>query len=287
MNSFMSWVGGKKAYVVEEAYTDDPAVGTTTTSIAQYIKAQYDMATEANPVPTYVLLVGDVQQIPAFSGQTGAHPTDLYYCEWTGDYLPDCYYGRFSAQTVEQLIPQIDKTLAYEQCALADLNYLDNAVMVAGTDAVHASTHADGQVNYLDSQYINENNGYVRVQKYLHDTDAKPEEIRAAIGQGAGLVNYTAHCGSYGWRDPRFDTTHIAALNNYGRYGFVLANCCQSGRYSASACFAEAMMRANNKGAVSYIGASADTYWDEDYYWAAFVQKFRLPQNMTVSIWAL
>ncbi|MBO4481476.1 MAG: hypothetical protein J5719_02870, partial [Bacteroidales bacterium] len=267
LQRFVAWKK-RKGFVVEEAYTDDPAVGTTTTSIAQYIKAQYDMATEANPAPTYVLLVGDVQQIPAFSGQTGAHPTDLYYCEWTGDYLPDCYYGRFSAQTVEQLIPQIDKTLAYEQCALADLNYLDNAVMVAGTDAVHASTHADGQVNYLDSQYINENNGYVRVQKYLHDTDAKSEEIRAAIGQGAGFVNYTAHCGSYGWRDPRFDTTHIAALDNYGRYGFVLANCCQSGRYSVSACFAEAMMRANNKGAVSYIGASADTYWDEDYNWA-------------------
>ena len=267
LQRFVTWKK-RKGFMVEEAYTDDPTVGKTAASIAQYIKNQYDMATEANPAPTYVLLVGDVAQIPAFTGKTGRHPTDLYYCEWTGDYLPDCYYGRFSAQNVAQLIPQIDKTLAYEQCALSDLSYLDDAVLVAGYDMTHSATYADGQMNYLSGQYINEANGYQHTQKYLHNTEVKPEVIRATIGQGAGFVNYTAHCGDYGWQNPRFDTTHIAALGNYGRYGFVLANCCQSGRYNASACFAEAMMRANNKGAVSYIGASNDTYWDEDYYWA-------------------
>lgn len=267
LQRFVAWKK-RKGFMVEEAYTDDPAVGKSTESIAQYIKSQYDMATETNPAPTYVLLVGDVEQIPAFSGQTGKHPTDLYYCEWTGDYLPDCYYGRFSAQTVEQLIPQIDKTLAYEQCALTDLSYLDDAVLVAGFDRTYSKKYADGQMNYLSEQYINEANGYVNIQKYLSEAGVKPEVIRAAVGQGAGFVNYTAHCGTVGWLDPRFDTSHIAALDNYGRYGFVLANCCQSGRFNVPACFAEAMMRANNKGAVSYIGASNDTYWDEDYYWA-------------------
>ena len=267
LQRFVTWKK-RKGFIVEEAYTDNPAVGKTAESIAQYIKTQYDMATESNPAPTYVLLVGDVEQIPAFRGKTGGHPTDLYYCEWTGDYLPDCYYGRFSAQTVAQLIPQIDKTLAYEQCALPDLNYLDNAVLVAGYDRTHSPTYANGQMNYLSEQYINEDNGYVNAQKYLYGMETKPEDIRAAIGQGTGFLNYTAHCGNYGWQNPRFDTTHIAALDNYGKYGFVLANCCQSGLYTTPACFAEAMMRANNKGAVSYIGASNDTYWDEDYYWA-------------------
>lgn len=267
LQRFILWKK-RKGYLVEEAYTDDPAVGKTNSSIKRYIQEQYNSATESNPAPTYVLLVGDVEQIPAFEGKEGKHPTDLYYCEWTGDYLPDCFYGRFSAQTVAQLIPQIDKTLAYEQCNLEDLGYLDHAVLVAGIDNTYGASHADGQVNYLHEQYVNNANGYVRVHKFLQDSNSDEKAIRNLVGEGSGLVYYTAHCGNYGWRNPRFDTTHVADMNNYGKYGFMLANCCMSGQYSIESCFAEAMMRAVNKGAVSYIGASNDTYWSEDYYWS-------------------
>ena len=33
-------------------------------------------------------------------------------------------------------------------------------------------------------------------------------------------------------------------------------------------CFGEGLLRANNKGAVGYIGGSNNTYWDEDFWWA-------------------
>ena len=96
--------------MVDLVYTDDPNVGTTTTSIKNYLKGLYDNATESAPAPTFLLLVGDVAQIPAFNGTTDNHVTDLYYASWTtGDNIPDCYYGRFSATNASQLAPQIEK----------------------------------------------------------------------------------------------------------------------------------------------------------------------------------
>ena len=56
--------------------------------------------------------MGDHGQVPAFSStEQNSHVTDLYYACWTsGDNIPDCYYGRFSAQNASQLAPQITKT---------------------------------------------------------------------------------------------------------------------------------------------------------------------------------
>ena len=44
---------------VIEAYTNDPNVGSTTTSIHAFIKDMYDNATASDPAPTYLLIVGD------------------------------------------------------------------------------------------------------------------------------------------------------------------------------------------------------------------------------------
>ena len=49
----------KKGFSVIEAYTNDPNVGTSTTSIKSYLQNMYDSATINNPAPTYLLIVGD------------------------------------------------------------------------------------------------------------------------------------------------------------------------------------------------------------------------------------
>ena len=87
-----------------EAYTDDLQVGTTTASIKEYLQELYLSGTTEDPAPSFILFVGDVEQIPAWnlSGES-----DLEYCEYTNDYFPEVYYGRFSAQNPDQLQPQI------------------------------------------------------------------------------------------------------------------------------------------------------------------------------------
>jgi hypothetical protein len=270
---FINW---KKriGYLVEIAYTDDSNVGTTTTSIKNFIKAKYDNATTEDPAPTFLLFVGDKEQIPAFTGQSNSgHITDLYYATWTtGDNIPDCYYGRFSAQNATQLSPQIEKTLMFEQYSMPDPSYLDDAVLVAGTDANYGPTHADGQINYIANNYINTSNGYTTVHTHLYNCSTQSATIRSEIGAGVGWANYTAHCSAEGWYEPSFTNSHVNSMSNTNKYGFMIGNCCESGRFEQTSCFGETLLRASKKGAVIYLGASNSTYWDEDYYWAVGVR---------------
>ena len=46
----------------------------------------------------------------------------------------------------------------------------------------------------------------------------------------------------------------------------MIGNACLTSSYQ-STCFGEELLRAANKGAIGYIGASNSSYWDEDYWW--------------------
>jgi len=266
LDEFIAWKK-RKGFLVEIAYTDEENVGASTTSIAAYIKSHYIGATPENPAPTYVLLVGDVQQIPTFQGVTEKHPTDLYYFTWTNDNIPCCYYGRFSAQNLQQLTPQIEKTLHYEQFTLPNPDFLNKICLIAGFDKGAASQHGNGFVNYVTQNYANSTYGYSSVYAHYHPCTSAAEIIRKEIGEGVGLANYTAHCSEMGWNSPEFNTYHIPAMNNQNKYGLMIGNCCLSNKFDVNECFGEALLRAEGKGAVGYIGGSNDTYWDEDYYW--------------------
>ena len=266
LQPFISWKK-KKGFTVVEAYTNDPAVGTTTTSIKNYLQGLYTSATPFNPAPSFVLFVGDVAQIPAFPCLEG-HVTDLYYCEYSGDYLPEVYYGRFSATTVAQLQPQIDKTLEYEQYLMPDPSFLDEDVMVAGADANNQMTYGNGQINYGTSYYFNEAHGLTS-HTYLQPEPAGADysqQIQTNVSNGVCYANYTAHGSPSGWADPSFTISDISALQNAHKYPLMVGNCCSTSTYDGT-CFAEELLRAANKGALGYIGGSNSSYWDEDYWW--------------------
>ena len=267
----------KKGFIVVEGYTNDPNVGNTTTSIHAFIKDMYD-----NPIdgiaPTYLLIVGDDGQVPSFDN--GQHLSDMYYCEFDGggDFYPELYYGRFSATIPEEVQVQVQKTLTHEQYTFTDPSFLDEVVLVAGVDAGMAPTYGNGQINYGTDNYFNAAHG-LTVHNYLYgvlapgasyssDMSGASAEIISDISEGAGFANYTAHCGSSGWSDPSFSTSDISGLQNFDEYGVMVGNCCQSNKFDVPVCFGEGLLRADNKGAVGYIGGSNNTYWNEDFWWA-------------------
>ena len=267
----------KKGFHVVESYTNDPNVGTTTASIKSYVQGLYDNATVNDPAPTYLLLVGDVSQIPSFSGNSGSHISDLYYCEFDGggDFYPEMYYGRFSANTVDEVEHQVEKTLTHEKYLFSDPNFLDDIVLVAGVDANYAPTYGNGQINYATDNYFNIAHN-LTIHNYLYgsgtpitsDMAQASASIISNVSEGTGLANYTAHCGSNGWGDPSFNTGDVVSLQNYDEYGLVISNCCLPNKFDEPVCFGEALLRADNKGALGHIGASNNTYWDEDYWWS-------------------
>ena len=267
----------RRGFMVVEAYTNNPLVGNTTTSIRSYLKDMYDNATANDPAPTYLLIVGDDAQVPSFSGVTGSHLSDMYYCEFDGggDFYPEMYYGRLSATNAGEVEVQVNKTLTHEQYTFSDPSFLDEIVLVAGVDASMAPTYGNGQINYGTDNYFNIAHG-LTVYNYLYgsgtpitsDMPQASAAIISDISQGVGFANYTAHCGSAGWSDPSFEVSDISGLQNYDQYGVMIGNCCQSNKFDVPECFGEAILRASNKGAVGYIGGSNNTYWNEDFWWA-------------------
>ncbi len=273
LQPFVRWKTKKGFKVVEQYYSTTP----TAANIKIYLQGLYTNGTTADPAPTFVLLVGDVAQIPTYTGIANtAHKTDLYYCtmDGTSDYIPDMYYGRFSATTIAQLQPQIDKTLEYEQYLMPKATYLDTVVMIAGVDngsapdGGYSQVYGNGQINYGTTNYFNSAHGlysytYLWPASNLATNDVL---IRNEIGTGVSFANYTAHGSSSGWADPSFQTSDVASMHNNHKYCLMVGNCCQTNTFNDAECFGEALLRVANKGALGYIGASNYSYWDEDYY---------------------
>ena len=258
---FIAWKE-RKGFTVEVAYTDE--IGNTTTDIKSWLQSLYDAGTPEDPAPSFALFVGDIEQVAVWNNGNGV--TDRNSCEFTGDLYPDMYYGRFSAQTTDQLQPYIDKTLQYEQYTMPVTSFLDTVVMIAGMDSGHGNDWGNGQINYGTINYFNEAHD-IYSNTYLYPgSGSQSATIIQNISDGVGFANYTAHGSPSGWADPSFSISDIPSLQNDGKYGLLIGNCCSTSEYQVSECFAEALLRAENKGALGYIGGSNSTYWDEDYY---------------------
>ncbi|MGM0624796.1 MAG: C25 family cysteine peptidase [Bacteroidota bacterium] len=269
LQPFIEWKTQKGFHVVE-AYTDQAEVGNTTSSIKTYLEGLYNAGTAEDPAPTYVLFVGDTGQVPTFDGSAGSHVSDMYYCEYDGggDYIPEVYFGRFSATSVAELSPQINKTLQFEQYTMPDPSYLGDVVMVAGVDGTFGDSHGNGQVNYGTNEYFNLAHGMESHTYNYPESGDNAANILSDISAGAGYVNYTAHCSSNGWADPSFSISDIAGLDNQDKYYVSVGNCCLSNKFDDAETYGEALLRAQNEGAVAHLGGSNSTYWDEDFYWS-------------------
>ena len=294
LDDFAKWKS-RQGFIVDLVYTDQPEVGSSSTSIKNYLKGLYDNATASMPAPTYVLFVGDIAQIPAFQlvSQGTTHYSDINYCNWTeNDRIPDCFYGRFSAQNAEQLIPQIEKTLMYEQYTFPDDSYLGNASLTAGVDGGSANdngyTYGDPAMDYIAKYYINTTNGFDNVVYYKNNTSFAPNGVTVTgssnnyttanlllnyYNNGCGWANYSAHGSETAWSNPGFSNSDVANMSNNNKPMIMIGNCCLSNSFQIDACLGEALLRkGNNAGAVSYIGASDYTYWVEDFYWTVGVR---------------
>ena len=266
LQSFIAWKK-KKGFNVIVGYTNNPAVGTTTASIKNYLQNLYNNPPNGYQKPSFVLFVGDVAQIPAWT--TNGHPSDLYYCDYTGDNMPEVFYGRFAAQNVTQLQPYIDKTLEYEQYTMPSDAFLGEVTMVAGNDPTNGPLYGNGQINYGTNNYFNSAHNILS-HTYLQPEPAGgnyAQNIHQNVSNGVAFANYTAHGSEDGWADPSFSISDIPPLLNDHKFCLMVGNCCKTSNFSTT-CFAKEVTRVAHKGALGYIGCSDYSYWDEDYWWA-------------------
>lgn len=262
---FIQWKK-EQGFEIVELYTDE--IGSTETAIKNYLANLWESNDE--PFADYLLICGDTGQVPTCAGvhmyySGDSQPTDIYYAEYTGDMLPDVFYGRFSASSAAQMQKIIEKTIKYEKYGFENDEYLNGVLLVGGKETSgNAPTCVNGHLNYV-KQYFTA----VDTAIYYNPSSANyTSEIKQKMNEGRAWINYSAHCDETGWSNPSFDKTDVSAMSNTGKYSFFINNCCLSSRYNVSECFGEKLLRADNKGAIGVIGGSNYTYWDEDFYWA-------------------
>lgn len=235
------------------------------TAIKTYVQNLYSQGVSQGATPTFLVLVGDVAQVPNTTGNSTQKVTDLYYGSVDGDYFPDMFYSRMSAETTNQLTAIINKILQYEQYTMPDPSYLNNVTLIAGWDSYWNARIGRPTINYATTYYYNTAHGFNQVNSYLQQ--GQYTGCYNTLNTGVGFINYTAHGGETSWSDPQFTVSNVNALTNTNKYFLAMGNCCLTGNFGyGQPCFGEAMIRGENKAAYSYIGSCPVTYWYEDYY---------------------
>lgn len=266
---FLEWKT-KMGYELIMGYTDE--IGSSESEIKAWIQQQYNTGVADENAPDFLIIVGDVQQVKASAtGQESDKKTDLYYASVDGDIFPEMYYSRLSAQNTQQLQNQLDKILYYEQYQIEDPSYLDDVTLIAGADGNWNPISGQVTIKYGTQNYFNTEHGYATVNDYLDSYAGCYDPERIAVS----FINYTAHCGETIWGDPRLTINDVYNFENINKYPIAIGNCCLAADFGFDECIGEAWMRAENKGAVGYIGSSPSSYWYEDTYWSLGAYDFQ------------
>ena len=265
MQPWLQWKT-EKGFYMDVNYTDE--IGTTAAAIKQFIVGKYNDGLAAGQTPTWVVIVGDKNQVAA--SQTGSATqkvTDLYYYAVAGgsnDYFGDMFHSRFTCETVQEFQNAINKSLMYEQYTMPDPSYLDNVLLVAGWDSGWNPQVGKPTIQYAMNYYYNAEHGFANVYNFLQQPYNNPY---ASMNTGVNFVNYTAHGGETGWSDPAFSVSNANSLTNNGKPFLAMGNCCLAADWGySSKCLGESLIIAPDKGAYAYIGSCPYTYWWEDYY---------------------
>lgn len=217
-----------------------------------------------------LLLVGDAKQIEPFFGRNqpqgfDLHVTDLYHAELDGDYLPDMTVGRWPVGDSAELAAVVAKTLAFERAESPDGAARRRVLLVAGAESSEpAPVTTNGEVAYLAGRFKQK---CPETDTLCHYNPASADEgadVTGQLAEGVALVAYTAHCTSGGWSSPRLRADSLDASTPPAVW---FNNCCSSNDFSGN-CLGRRLLCMDGSGAVAVVGATNQTMWNEDYYWA-------------------
>jgi len=246
---------------VPTTLVDLGTIGTSSAAIKSYLQNLYNGAGV-----TYVILVGDIQQIPTMYGDGEGAPSDVTYSRLAGtDYYPDIIISRISAQTLTQAEYQITKLIRYEKTP--DLAGGDDAWYSKGVGIGSAEGDWSGYTDCERTQLLRDMlmaYTYDGVDQICDPTATKAQLI-ASINAGKSILNYIGHGSGSSWGTTGFSSGDVPQLQNGYKDPFVLDVSCSNGGFHNGECFAEAWMRngsvSNPRGAISWYGSSLLCDW--------------------------
>jgi len=243
--------------------------GQTVSSIKSYIQNQYN---NTSTRPTYVLLVGDVDKIPAYEGDVSFEPdknnpiTDLGYSLLEGgDNLADVFLGRFSISDEDgddELKNIINKTIFME---MNIHRFTKKAKFLTGDDD-HGNSGWWKKQFKKGHEYVIpysfEPLGY-NCQKLYQPSLAN---VVNALSDNPLFYIYSGHGSviSFAFETgvTSFQITDVISATNTV-FPVVFAFACVTGHF-ARKCIGEGFIREKGKGAVAYFGCSVNSQTNTD-----------------------
>jgi hypothetical protein len=253
------------------------------TRIRNFLKDAYDKWNIQ-----WVLLAGDTDKIPIRNFWTGSGynvPSDYYYAALNGsfddngnnlygefgeiDWIPELYVGRLPASTENELENMINKTLTYE-ISIETGDWMQKAVFAGGQISASSDIQGWRIKNYIRN-YIFHTELNMNFTSLFYDSKRGYDNLTLvnfsnAINYGCAVVNLCSHGSptsvsvSESGGSSYYTSTDAASSNNSYKLPLVFASACSTARLDDYECIGEAMLKNQNGGAISYIGATRTSF---------------------------
>jgi hypothetical protein len=270
----------------------------STSEIQDYVADAYNNWTVP---PSFVLFVGDSDDISPYSAPSGVSTDNRYLCMDSDpeDYMPDLYGGRFVTPT-DNIGIVVDKILKWEFDPLMDADFWNNGLCAGmiqtngGTQATRwfcftcesvRDTYQDIYGKTFTREYVKDTS---QPEPYYYrddlpsagqqvpigiDWDGSAAGITDRINEGIFLLQHRDHGSTSGWADPAYYIDDLNDLSNGDKTPMVMSINCSTGAFT-SECFAEVFFRMEG-GAVAVVAASATSYsYFNDYFCYGIYRSF-------------
>lgn len=223
---------------------------------------------------TFLLLVGDAEQVPTIA-YGGVSASDNSYGFISGaDSYAEIFVGRFSAETPDQVITQVERVVNYEKNPLTATDWFSRHAGIA-------SSQGPGDDNEMDYEHMRNiqtdllNYTYTYVAELFDGSQGNldapdnptPTMVAGEINAGISMIAYTGHGSSTSWSTSGFSSSDVNQLTNTNTLPFIWSVACYNGTFVGSTCFAEAWLRATDDsgdpaGAVATLMSTVSQSWD-------------------------
>lgn len=266
---FANWKNQKG---IKTTVVNTNETGTSTADIKSYISTFFN----SNPNTLYLVLVGDHQQIPAYSyGNSWGEElwSDSYYGQLIGsDYYPELFVGRISGENTTHIRTQVTRTLEYEKSPQGG-NWMEKAAGIGSNEGA-----GYGNLGLADWDHLRQmraklmDYGYTEVFEFYEgsqggaDAPGNPTVgmLQDAFNAGLGLWNYTGHGWENGMSTCNYTGADANNASNYGMYPLVISVACNNGTFTNGTCVGEDFLRANAgglKGSIGFAGSTILMSW--------------------------
>ncbi len=245
-------------------------VSQSTWTVAQVKNAVLTRYNTWNPKPDYLLVLGDIEDIPTYhyvitlgSDVLDIYSTNYFVCfDGASDYLPELAHGRITPRTATEALDIVQKIIRYEKDPPVDPTFYDKA-MVAGFFEDENFDHTDdkryfntalelamylGTIGYQVDEILCANADVTPLYynswfsgdqtfppSYLRSNgypwDGDKNDIINSLNDGRFLAFHRDHGKNYGWVHPYIDTADFNALSNGFETPVILSINCQSGAF--------------------------------------------------------